>query len=103
MREITEDPVRVDPAPPNPGLTTCDPAAPGGCAICGDEALPARVLHVRSAAGLASVVMLATGMSNDAALRGQGLDVALDLVDGIGAGDTVLVHQGFIITRVEVA
>jgi hydrogenase maturation factor len=83
----------------------CDPAAPGGCAICGDEALPARVVSIDALARSASVRLLEGG-SGGAVVRdttgGAVLAAALDLVDGVGVGDVVLVHQGFVIGRVEV-
>ncbi len=87
-------------APERTAMKTCDPVDPGGCALCGDEALPARVIEVRSALGVATVAMLATGIAASAAA--STLDVALDLVDGVGVGDVVLVHQGFVISRMDV-
>ena len=79
----------------------CDPGAPGGCSICGDEALPARVLSVDARTRTASVAFLADGI----AAAGRGgfggvIAAALDLVDGVAAGDVVLVHQAFVISRV---
>lgn len=79
-------------------MRTCDPGDAGGCALCGDEALPARVLDVRANDGLATVTMLATGAASLPA--NACIDVAIDLVDGISIGDVVLVHQGFVISRV---
>lgn len=59
------------------------------CSLCGDEALPAVVLALHADA-------TADVESECATQR-----VALDLVDGVQVGDTILVHQGFAITRVE--
>jgi len=79
-------------------VRTCDPEDAGGCALCGDEALPARVLDVRASDGLATVTMLASGAASLSV--NACLDVAIDLVDGVSIGDVVLVHQGFVISRV---
>ncbi len=79
-------------------VRTCDPEDAGGCALCGDEALPARVLDVRASDGLATVTMLAIGATSLGA--NASIDVAIDLVDGVSIGDVVLVHQGFVISRV---
>lgn len=79
----------------------CGPAAPDGCATCGDEALQARVVGVDDAAASADVVLLEGGSGAGPARDGARLAVALDLVDGVAIGDLVLVHQGFAICRVE--
>ena len=68
----------------------CTPGPDGSCSLCADEAAPGRVLSVDMATGTAAVV-----------LAGAVQAVALDLVDGVRAGDTVLVHQGFAIARVD--
>lgn len=78
-------------------VRTCDPEDAGWCALCGDEALPARVLDVRANDGLATVTMLASGAASSPA--NANIDVAIDLVDGVSIGDVVLVHQGFVISR----
>lgn len=70
----------------------CAPGADGSCAVCGDEALPARVFAVDAALRAAWVEV-----------RGAVVEIALDLVEGVGVGDTVLVHQGFAIARVDAA
>ena len=59
------------------------------CSLCGDEALPAvvRALHADATADVESECAVQR--------------VALDLVDGVQVGDTILVHQGFAISRVE--
>ena len=68
----------------------CTPGPDGSCSLCADEAAPGRVLSVDAGAGTAAVVV-----------AGAVQAVALDLVDGVRAGDTVLVHQGFAIARVD--
>jgi hydrogenase maturation factor len=68
----------------------CTPGPDGSCSLCGDEAVSGRVLSVDARAGTAEV-----------ALAGAVAAVALDLVDGVRIGDTVLVHQGFAIARVD--
>lgn len=62
----------------------------GHCALCGDEAVLARVVSVDPITGTAEVA-------------GEGVTgpVALDLVDGVAPGDAVLVHQGFAISRMD--
>lgn len=64
-------------------------ATEGVCHVCADEAVLARILSVDPVARTA------------VAAHAGGTDVvALDLVDA-GVGDTVLVHLGFAIERVE--
>lgn len=94
----------IETAVPVPSeMPACTPGAPGECAVCGDVALPARVLEIRTGQRLASVVLL-TGKSADTYTPlDTVLETALDLVDGIAVGDLVLVHQGFIISRVDAA
>ena len=70
----------------------CSPDAHGQCAVCADEGLECRVLSLYAAAGTARVM-----------LDGIEQSVALDLVDGVGAGDRILVHLGFAIARLEAA
>lgn len=65
-----------------------DPA--GRCGICADEAVPAVVRSVRPADDTAEVEMCSE-------LR----RVALDLIGPASVGDTILVHQGFAIARLE--
>lgn len=60
------------------------------CTLCGDEAVPAVVLSVDPATDTGTIE-----------IEGERRSVALDLVQGVGAGDTVLVHQGFAIARVD--
>jgi hydrogenase maturation factor len=79
----------------------CDPQDPDGCALCGDEALPAGVLSIDRQAQMATVVLLADASpAGGQTSFGAVIPAALDLVDGIAAGDVVLVHQGFVIGRV---
>lgn len=66
----------------------CD-ARDGTCHLCGDEAVAGRVLAVDDGARTA-VVAFTSGEAT----------VALDLVDAV-AGDTLLVHLGFAIARLE--
>ena len=71
---------------------TCDRTTATGdhtCHLCGDEAIAGRVIAVDVSAGTATV-------SFDS---GQAT-VALDLVDA-AVGDTLLVHLGFAIARLE--
>ncbi|MFN2398212.1 MAG: HypC/HybG/HupF family hydrogenase formation chaperone [Gemmatimonadaceae bacterium] len=72
-----------------------------GCSVCGDEAFPARVLEVRSGPRSARVMSLATRTAAACTSPDTELEAALDLVDGIAVGDVVLVHQGFVIGRVD--
>jgi len=66
----------------------CD-APDGHCHLCGDEAVPGRVLEIDAATRTALV-----------ALGSQQVTVALDLVDA-RVGDELLVHLGFAIQRLE--
>ena len=67
----------------------CTPGPGGSCALCADAAAPGRVMSADPEAGTAVV-----------SFAGVVATVALDLVDGVRVGDTVLVHQGFAIARV---
>lgn len=71
-------------------IPDCLPRDDGTCALCGDAAHPAVVLSVDPAARLAAVD-----------LAGVRTEVALDLVGAVRAGDRVLVHQGFALSRLE--
>jgi hydrogenase maturation factor len=53
------------------------------CATCSDEALPARVLGIDEASGMAVVE-----------LQGATTEVDVSLVDDVEPGDTLLVHGG---------
>jgi hydrogenase maturation factor len=68
----------------------CTPGPDGACALCGDVAHPATVLAVDAAARMAAVE-----------LGGARVEVATDLVGRVRAGETLLVHQGFAIGRLE--
>lgn len=60
-----------------------------GCATCGDQAVPARVI---------------TRLGDDALVEdrlGQRAEVALDFVPEARAGDVVLIHMGVAIARAE--
>jgi hydrogenase maturation factor len=61
------------------------------CAVCGDVAVPGRVLTVDASARTATVE-----------LECRTETVAIDLVEA-NVGDTLLVHLGFAIARLEVA
>lgn len=69
-------------------LPSCD-ARTDSCHLCGDEAIPGRVLALDLATRTAIV-----------ALEGEPSTVALDLVDA-RVGDVLLVHMGFAIARLE--
>ncbi len=68
-------------------IVSCDTAT-GHCITCSDEGIPMRVL--RAAADFAEC--------RDEA--GVSHEVATDLISGVGAGETVLVHAGVAIARV---
>jgi D-sedoheptulose 7-phosphate isomerase len=72
--------------------TTCAPDPDGHCALCGDDAEPGVVVDADHVARTATV-RLAAGART----------VATDLVERVAAGDTLLVHQGFAIARLEPA
>jgi len=68
----------------------CVPGPAGHCSVCGDEGW------------VGTVVAVADGGS-EARVRPEGeagVEVALDLVDGVAAGDRVVVHMGFAIATV---
>lgn len=60
------------------------------CSLCGDEAVPGIVRAVNSRDAIAEVEVACAVQS-----------VALDLIGEVTIGDTLLVHQGFAIARVE--
>jgi hydrogenase maturation factor len=62
----------------------------GHCVLCRDEAVAGRVLSIDASTATAQVE-----------IEGTVATVALDLVETASPGDTVLVHQGFAIHRVE--
>ena len=73
-----------------PVQPACGADADDRCALCGDVAIPGRVVEVHFATRSAEVD-----------LGGMTSMVALDLLEDVTAGDWVLVHQGFAIGRVE--
>jgi hydrogenase maturation factor len=68
----------------------CVPSEDGGCSLCGDVAVSARIVSIDVVARVATAAAGTTEVV-----------VGLDLVDGVDVGDTVLVHQGFAIARLE--
>lgn len=66
-----------------------EPCGHGSCPLCGDEAVPVRIVAVGPGAE-------AVGTTAD----GREVEVLLDLVPGAGVGDVVLVHAGVAIARV---
>ncbi len=72
---------------PSESAVSCETL--GSCHLCGDEAVAGRVVAIDVGTGTATVTF-ASGMAT----------VALDLVE-VGVGDTVLVHLGFAISRLE--
>ena len=67
----------------------CIPAEDGSCSICADEAIAGIVLSVDPDDGTARVELPA-GLAT----------VAVDLLDHVSVGDSVMVHMGFAISRV---
>lgn len=67
----------------------CVPNPDGSCSICGDEAIPGVVESIDAASATAEV-------------RANTLTttVAIDLLEEVSVGDTVLVHLGFAIGRI---
>jgi hydrogenase expression/formation protein HypC len=63
------------------------------CITCSDEGIPMRVVRLDAARGLA--------LCEDAGGSRSAVEVAL--VDGAAVGDTLLVHAGTALTRIEVA
>lgn len=68
----------------------CVPGPDGTCGLCNDAAHAATVLTVDAVAQTARVE-----------LGGARVEVATDLVREVQPGQTVLVHQGFAIARLE--
>jgi hydrogenase maturation factor len=71
---------------------SCERDAEGHCITCSDEALQARVLRIDEQSGVAFV------MINDAME-----EVDMSLVDDVAPGDTLLVHGGVAISRLDEA
>ncbi len=74
------------------GVIQCIPTAEGHCITCSDEAMPATVLRVDEASGMALVTVQETT---------EEIDVTL--VDTLAPGDIVLVHGGVAIARISEA
>ncbi len=72
-----------------PELPECHPEV--GCITCGDEGVEMRALKVDAASGLAVCV--------DAG--GSTSEVDLGIVTGVAPGDSVLVHAGVALARLE--
>jgi hypothetical protein len=66
----------------------CTPDAYGHCVTCADEALPASVMSVDDAAGLALVTV-----------DNSTIEVDISLVDALRSGDRVLIHGGVAIAK----
>lgn len=62
---------------------SCMPDDHGHCITCGDEALPARVLHVDD-----------LGWTAQVELQGQTTEIDISLVDDVQVGQVVLAHGG---------
>ena len=74
------------------GAMACS-VSPGGdrtCITCSDEALPAMVMQVDQETGLALV-----------AIGGHTEEVDISLVDAVAPGDSLLVHGGVAIARLD--
>lgn len=68
----------------------CMPDENGHCALCADEGIPGQVVSIDVASNTASTVV-----------DGMEQTVALDFLPNAAAGDTVLIHMGFAIARLE--
>ncbi len=82
------------PAVPGADDPVCVPDETGRCSICGDEGLVGTVVELADGGATARV-----RLDEDSRGRSE-VDAALDLVDGVGAGDRVVVHMGFAIGTV---
>jgi len=60
------------------------------CITCSDEALPARVLQIDEHLGLAQVEV-----------EGQITEIDVSLIDGVEVGQTLLVHGGVALERLD--
>jgi hydrogenase maturation factor len=72
-------------------MTACDVDHAAHCITCSDEGVPMRVARVDAARGLA--------LCEDE--TGARSSVEIALVDGVAQGDTLLVHAGTALTRME--
>jgi hydrogenase assembly chaperone HypC/HupF len=73
-------------------VTHCDRTGEGHCITCSDQALPARVLSIDAATGLALVE-----------IENITEEIDISLVDEVSPGDRVLVHGGIAIANLEEA
>ncbi|GAC1415164.1 MAG: hypothetical protein NVSMB53_13550 [Gemmatimonadaceae bacterium] len=64
----------------------CVPSADGSCSICVDEAIPGVVENIHTESATAEV-RTSTGTTT----------VAIDLLDEVVIGDTLMIHLGFAI------
>lgn len=64
----------------------CVPNADGSCSICGDEAIPGVVENIQTESATADV-RTSSGTTT----------VAIDLLDEVSIGDTLMIHLGFAI------
>ncbi|GAC1350490.1 MAG: HypC/HybG/HupF family hydrogenase formation chaperone [Ktedonobacteraceae bacterium] len=69
-------------------MNNCELNVEGHCITCSDEALPATVLSIDQATGLALV-----------SVKNTTEEIDVSLVDNIGPGDMVLVHGGVAIAN----
>lgn len=69
---------------------SCVPNPDGTCSICGDVALEGRIVNLTADRTMADVEM-----------NGSVVQVSVDLLEEPVVGDRVLVHQGFVIARLE--
>ena len=83
------DLITLDTSLSNDNPLFCEPGPDGSCSICGDEALPGRIIE------LLEDNMAAVEIGNTIA------EVAIDLVGDVQIGDTLLVHLGFAIATLE--
>lgn len=77
--------------PVTPLGSYCLPDGHGGCVTCGDEALPAVVLEIDEAALTATVEV-----------SGQTSEIDISLVEEVTVGETVLVHGGVALGKLEI-
>ncbi len=75
-----------------PGAMACSVAPDGDqmCITCSDEALPAEVVRIDQQSGVALV-----------AIAGRTEEVDISLVDAVAPGDSLLVHGGVAIARLD--
>lgn len=84
--------IQMDPAPQTFESSYCEPDAHGYCATCSDEAVPARVLQIRSAEPTALVE-----------INGRETEIDISLVEDVAPGRILLVHGGVAVGSLEEA